>query len=91
MSLVKDRLMEDQQRQQRAKDEMPEKLDDAITKINELTSDQEISRNIIEELETNISKSNSFKAKIKDHLISGVIGSIIGFVLGYVFSFIFTI
>jgi predicted HTH transcriptional regulator len=59
------------------------KEDDAIDNLAIAIAQQS---KIIEELRTEISNSNSWKTKIKDHLVSGIIGAVIGFLFSLAFS-----
>jgi chromosome segregation ATPase len=85
MGRVKDWMIQEESRKIEAMETMPDRLDDAIAQIDELRNGLEKSSVTISILKDDLEEANSFKSKMKDYLIGGLIGAVIGIILSILF------
>lgn len=72
MSSLYDNYQEKQRKKQEALLELPEQFEESQLRI--------------EELQEELRKSSSWKVKLKDYFVGGIIGAILGFVLSKLLS-----
>lgn len=85
MGRVKEWMVQEQIIRQEAVESMPDHIEDALIQIRQLHEKVEQSNATIHELESKLSAANSFKAKMRDYVIGGIIGAVIGIVLSAIF------
>ena len=85
MGGVKEWMIQEETHKREAMEAMPDRLDDALIQIDELRDELGKSSTTISELTHDLKDANSFKSKMKDYLIGGLIGAVIGIILSVLF------
>ncbi len=81
-----ERLREERRRKQQELLDLPAQLAESHELIGELQAELRYSTETIDELEESLRESNSWRSKLGDYMVGGLIGAVIGILLTWLFG-----